>query len=144
MSESSPYVNALVGAAATVVLSFVPFSPIMGGALAGYLQAGDEREGAKVGAIAGVFATIPLLLFLFLIFGIFSFLAISPNGSGGLLFLAFLVAVIVSVVALYAVGLSAIGGVVGATLADRGDHDQPGTRETPVEVPTEATEERAD
>jgi hypothetical protein len=48
--------NALIGAVVTVVLPFVPFSPLLGGAVAGYLQ---ERDGFRVGAPSGAIAAVP-------------------------------------------------------------------------------------
>jgi len=41
----STLVNALVGGVAAVLLAFLPFSPVLGGALAGYLQGPDTGEG---------------------------------------------------------------------------------------------------
>ncbi|MFC6727016.1 DUF5518 domain-containing protein, partial [Halobium palmae] len=40
-TTSDRWVNALVGAVVTVVLSFLPFSPLAGGGVAGYLDARD-------------------------------------------------------------------------------------------------------
>lgn len=35
------FLNALIGAAASVLLGFIPFSPILGGGIAGYLEGGE-------------------------------------------------------------------------------------------------------
>jgi heme/copper-type cytochrome/quinol oxidase subunit 4 len=107
---------ALIGAVVSVVLSFIPFSPVLGGAVAGYLH---KREGARVGAIAGVLAAIPLALLVFLFFGVFGFFAISPGGGVGVpggFILVLLVGMLVA--ALYTVALSALGGFLGVYLAD--------------------------
>lgn len=48
--ERSPntFFNALIGAIVSVVLGFIPFSPVLGGGIAGYLEGGDSRDGAKL------------------------------------------------------------------------------------------------
>lgn len=125
-------VNALVGAVVSVVLAFLPFSPVLGGAVAGYLQKGDERTGLKVGAVSGAIASIPILLVLFLLFSVFSFVAIVPNGPGPGLPLAFgvLLLVVAGFVLLVVVGLSAVGGLVGAAIAK--ERAQPAVAAPPV------------
>ncbi len=107
---------ALIGAVVSVVLSFIPFSPVLGGTVAGYLH---ERDGVRVGAISGVLAAIPLALLVFLFFGVFGVFAISPGGGVGVpggFILVLLVGMLVAV--LYTVALSALGGFLGVYLAD--------------------------
>ena len=120
-------VHALIGALVAVVLSFVPFSPILGGGVAGYLH---ETDGLRVGAIAGAIAALPLALVL-LVIGSFFFLvpvsgpmepgmgpgmgaSVGMGLPGGVFVLALFV---VLLSALYSVALSALGGVAGAYLA---------------------------
>jgi hypothetical protein len=74
------FVNALLGGVATVVLLFLPLSPVFGGAVAGYLQGPDRRMGLTAGALAGVVALVPLVL-LALLFGGALF-ALVPSGAG--------------------------------------------------------------
>jgi hypothetical protein len=115
-------VNAVLGGIAAVVLAFLPFSPVLGGALAGYLQGPDTREGLRAGALAGVVAIVPFAL-LILLFGGFLF-AFVPFGMGmvdpsvgafGLVGLfVFLVFLLLGLG--YTVGLAALGGVLGAYL----------------------------
>jgi hypothetical protein len=115
-------VNALLGGLTAVVLAFLPFSPALGGVLAGYLQGPDTREGLRVGALAGVVATVPFAL-LVLLFGGFLF-AFVPVGMGmmdpsvgafGLVGLfVFLVFLLLGLG--YTVGLAALGGLLGAYL----------------------------
>jgi hypothetical protein len=112
------FTNALLGAIATVVLSFVPFSPILGGGIAGYLQRGTRSEGAKVGALSGVVATIPVVAVVLLAVSIFT---IVPAGSDvlGLAIGGLVLGLVVFLVAgLYTVALGALGGYLGAYLAE--------------------------
>lgn len=59
---SSTFVNAIIGAVAGIVLSFIPLSSLLGGAVAGYLQGGEKADGLRVGVIAGVIMLVPLML----------------------------------------------------------------------------------
>jgi len=116
MGDGDTLVNALVGGIAAVVLSFVPFSPVLGGAVAGYLQGGTRNDGLWVGVYAGVVAGIPIVLggVGFLLLWGFMLLGYGTPGAGGGLavFLVFALGGLV-VGALYTVGLSALGGWLG-------------------------------
>lgn len=117
--ERSPWVNALIGAVVTVVTAFIPFSPALGGGVAGYLQQGGDREGLRIGALAGVLAAIPIMFIFGLIF-VVMFLGIAVSGEvAGPLFVVGILVVIALFVVAYTVALSAVGGLVGAALADR-------------------------
>lgn len=112
------FTNALLGAVATIVLSFVPFSPVLGGGIAGYLQRGTRNEGVKVGAISGVIATVPVVAVVLLAVSIFT---IVPAGSDvlGLAIGGLVLGLVVFLVAgLYTVALGALGGYLGAYLAE--------------------------
>jgi hypothetical protein len=119
MAEGDTWINALIGAVVTVITSFTGISPIIGGAVAGYL---NRYDGAKVGALSGVIASIPLLGLLFLVGSVFAFLPFAGpgmmNGPGAMFGVAgFLLVVFVFVVALlYAIALGAIGGYIGQYL----------------------------
>jgi hypothetical protein len=114
MAEDDTLLNAVIGGIASIVLSFVPLSTVLGGAVAGYLEGGDRGDGVRVGIIAGVVAAIPLAIFLFFAVAIFGFFAIAPGGdAGGGAFLAIVFLFVMVVTALYTVGLSAIGGWLG-------------------------------
>ena len=108
MTNVNTWINVLVGAAITLGLSFTGFSPLLGGGVAGYLQGGPSKLGAKVGAISGVCATIPLLIIV--IVGIGMFAAVPGTGVrtaiGGLELLLIL-GMIVPMFLLWFVGLSA-------------------------------------
>lgn len=106
-SDSSTLFNALVGAAVGIVLSFVPGSTVLGGAVAGYLEGGRPADGVPVGALAGFIMFLPIVLFGFLGMALF----LGPAGGGG--FGAFGLLVLVVFGGLYTVGLSVLGAVVG-------------------------------
>ncbi len=103
-------VYALVGAVAAVLLSFVPFSTVIGGALAGYL---NGEEGLSTGAWTGLFAALPLVL-LAVVVGLGSAMLPEPlvqiTGSVFVVILLF-------VVLLYSVVPAALGGWLGAELS---------------------------
>ncbi|AUX09800.1 hypothetical protein AArcSl_2175 [Halalkaliarchaeum desulfuricum] len=71
MARGDTLLNTVIGAVVTVILSFTGVSPILGGGTAGYLQGESRKSGAKVGALSGVFAFVPFLLFAAVIFGFF-------------------------------------------------------------------------
>ncbi|SFR36455.1 DUF5518 domain-containing protein [Halogeometricum limi] len=110
-SERAPNTlfNALIGAAVAVVLGFVPFSPLLGGGVAGYLEGGDTRSGARIGAVSGVLAAIPFTLLAGVALALF---VIVPEG-GAVGLLVGVVAVVL-VITFYSVALSTLGGVLGA------------------------------
>ncbi|UTF53765.1 DUF5518 domain-containing protein [Natronosalvus rutilus] len=111
---SSTLINALIGAAAGIILTFIPLSTLLGGAVAGYLEDGEPTDGMKVGAIAGLIMLIPFV-FMGLFFVLF-FLGLGARGAPvafGLM--GFFV---LTLGALYTVGLSAVGGYLGVYLKD--------------------------
>lgn len=125
MAEGDTLVNALVGGAVAIFLSFLPLSPVLGGAVAGYLQGGDRGDGARVGAYAGLVAFLPLVGFGVLALGVGAFLVgiDVPFALGvvGLLLLSLFGLVLAG---LYTVGLGALGGWLGnyvLTDTDLGD-----------------------
>lgn len=103
----STMVNALIGAAVSIVLSFVPFSPVIGGAVAGYLEGAD---GTRVGAYAGFLAAVPFAVIVFLGLTLFMF-----GGEGVWILVGLSVLVIVA----YSVVLSTLGGYLGEYIAGR-------------------------
>lgn len=114
MNDGNTPVNALVGGVAAVVLSMVPLSPVLGGAVAGYLQGGSSSDGLRVGVLAGVVAAVPFAVggLAFLLWGAF----LVGFGGAGHLGSAFVLALVVLTLvasAAYTVGLSAAGGWLG-------------------------------
>jgi len=116
MGAGDTWINALIGAVVTVLTTFTGISPVIGGAVAGYL---NQRDGAKVGALSGVLSAVPLLGLLFLVGSFFAFLPFvgggMMDGMGGLVGAAgFLIAVFVfAVVLVITAVLGALGGYVG-------------------------------
>lgn len=109
------------GAAVTVVLSVIPFSPIVGGAVATSRRESGYVAGLGVGAVSGVLAGIPLLaLFVpaLIIAGLLGF-GIAPSSSAYSVFLA----IVFGLFGLYTVGLSALGGIGGVWARDNTDWD---------------------
>ncbi|ODR83044.1 hypothetical protein BG842_14770 [Haladaptatus sp. W1] len=111
MTDNNNLIHALIGAVVTLVVSFVPFSPVLGGAVAAYLGRTTPDEGLRVGAISGAIAAIPMAVVGLFVVSIISF-GHMPGGFVALLFLLGMFAM------LYTVGLSALGGYLGAYLAD--------------------------
>lgn len=119
MGEGDTLLNAAVGAVVTVLLSFTVFSPLLGGGVAGYLQAESTGRGAKVGAISGAIAAIPALLLLGL--GLVFFLGTAAMGPGGFglpggVELLVVLFVLLPLLFVWSVGLGAAGGYLGAYL----------------------------
>jgi hypothetical protein len=118
MAEGDTLLNAAIGAVVSVVLSFLPVSPAFGGGVAAHLQGGDREAGAKVGALSGALAAVPVAA-LFAVFGSFllgyGFLgggAVSLVGVG----LVFVFVLVLAVA--YSAVLGAIGGYVAVYLVE--------------------------
>jgi len=105
-----PY-HAAVGAAVTVVAAVIPFSPLVGGAVASYRAESGWIGGLGVGTVAGAFAGLPLLVLFVpaLAIAVWLGFGIQPGAPGFELFLAIAFGLFVA----YTVGLSAVGGVGG-------------------------------
>jgi hypothetical protein len=110
--------HALVGAAVSTVTSFIPFSPLVGGGVAGYLERGDSTRTASVGAASGAVMSAPFFLpALFVAAGVAAgFGAIGEVGGG----VAAAIVVVGALASLaFTVILGAIGGWIGGKLAER-------------------------
>lgn len=108
--------NGLVGGIAGVMLAFVPFSTVLGGAIAGYLEGGDSTSGAKVGALAGLVAFVPFVVIIAV--GLVFVPVISGPGGGVQFALWVMVLLIGLVAAIYTVGPGIVGGVLGVYLKE--------------------------
>jgi hypothetical protein len=123
---SNTTVDAVIGALVNLLLAPVlPFAPVLGGAVSGYLQDGDRSDGLRVGALAGVLSAIALVVLFFIVGNLL--LAVVTGVVGGprmgpgmrlpgLGVAVLLVAVLVAGV--YVVGLSALGGYLGVYLRE--------------------------
>ena len=113
MGTGNTWINAGIGAVITVGLSFTGFSPLLGGGVAGYLQDETPRDGARVGAIAGGIAALPLLL---IVLVGFAFFVGVPGVAGGMptgVEFVVILLILVPIMLTWFVVLSAVGGYLG-------------------------------
>lgn len=103
------WIVGVVGATVASVLGFVPFSPVLGGAAAGYLDPNPDATGIGVGTLAGVFGSLPLLVIT--VFASAGLIVSVPSEAVVAVVVLVGIAVIASLV--YFVGLSALGGYLG-------------------------------
>lgn len=118
MAQGDTFINAVIGAVVSVVLSPLQFSPIIGGAVAGYLEGSETDAGVKVGALSGLLTAIPIILLLGF-FGGFLLAALPFLDGPGHLFAAaplLLIGLFVLLAFAFTIGLSAVGGYLGAYL----------------------------
>lgn len=113
MGRGDTFINALIGAVVTIVTSFIPFSPVLGGAVSGYLQRQDSSAALRVGAIAGAISLIPFVLVVFLIGSFLPFIPAvgAPGAVAGFFGIALVIGLIFG--AIYTIGLGALGGYIG-------------------------------
>ncbi|ELZ66131.1 hypothetical protein C5B91_09585 [Haloferax sp. Atlit-10N] len=111
--------SALVGAVASIVLSPLPGSTVLGGAISGYLTGSDRELGVKSGAVSGLFVSLVGVVLGVVVLGFFSIFAIgvNPRGFGlGILGIAIVALFGLALLLVYTVGLGALGGYLGAYL----------------------------
>jgi len=110
--EGAPFA-ALAGAIVTVVLSVIPFSPVVGGAVASIRYDRGYLAGFGVGILAGVVAALPLAALVVPAVWLVARLGfVAPSSPAFGVFLAILGGLFVA----YTVGGSAFGGVVGVAV----------------------------
>lgn len=120
-SSGNTFANAVVGALVSLVLVVVPFSPTVGGGVAGYLQRGRPRDGATAGTVTGLLVAFPLFVGVALLAPVVLF---APAGVPSIpMNPAVFVALALTATVAYAVGGAAVGGAVGAYLAAVRHHD---------------------
>lgn len=120
MTEQNGWIHATIGAVITVVFSFTGFSPLLGGGVAGYLHGGSHKRGARIGAIAGAIALLPAFLMLALIATAFMAFAATDVVFHGGIELLIIFGIMFPFMILWVVGLSAVGGYLGAYLKSEG------------------------
>ena len=114
VNTDNTLLNAVVGAVATIGLSFTGISPVLGGALAAYLDGGDTENGLRVGALSGLIASIPVGAIL-----VIALLFLPLTGDLGVAVGGFLIVVVIVAIGVgYTVALSALGGAIGVYLVD--------------------------
>lgn len=108
---------ALLGGLATAVLSFIPFSPALGGAVAGYLERGESDRTISVGALAGVIPALPILgLVIFVLGGVVDGMIAIDQAGVALVVAATLVLALLFLI-VFTAGLGALGGYLGGRFA---------------------------
>lgn len=117
-SKRNVVTHAVAGAVTSALLAFLPFSPAIGGLASGYLEGGNARRSAGVGALAGLLVTAPLLLVLAFV-GVGLVVGFLSVQAPGLALLAVVVLPLVLLVsATTSAALGALGGYVGGRIAD--------------------------
>ncbi|HKL27729.1 MAG TPA: DUF5518 domain-containing protein [Natrialbaceae archaeon] len=132
-SRSGTLTNGFLGAVVTVVFSFIPFSPVLGGAVAAYLQKGDGNESLRVGAISGLMAAAPLVLIITFVFGFLSLIPLAEGEPVATGFFWLILLFSAGVILVYSVGLSAAGGFVGHVILEREERRETPRRRTRVQ-----------
>lgn len=111
------FLNAFLGAVVAVVLAALPFSTVLGGAIAGFLEGADGTDATLTGALSGLITLLPLAgvgVLVFSLLGIGIGLGAPPGGVA--IAVAFFGAIVAAFV-VYTVGFAALGGYVGAVIA---------------------------
>jgi len=122
--DGAPFA-ALAGAVVTVVLSVIPFSPVLGGAVAAVRYGGGYAAGLGVGALAGVAAAVPLGLLVVPAVWLVTYLGlVAPSSPAYGVFLAIVAALFLA----YTVGGSAVGGLAGVAVDRHTDRNLDGSR----------------
>ncbi|MFB6118317.1 DUF5518 domain-containing protein [Halosegnis sp.] len=123
MGDGDTLWNAVIGAAVGLLLSFLPFAIVIGGAVAGYLQGvpRDYRAGARVGGLAGLLAFLVVLVVGGLVLAVLGIPILGMpmmrdgmmgGGMAGLVSLAGVLFLLLG--GSYLVGGGALGGAIGA------------------------------
>ena len=119
--EGAPFA-ALAGGIVTVVLSVIPFSPVVGGAVAAIRYDRGYLAGLGVGALAGVVAAVPLGALLVPVVWAVGYvlgLGVSPTSPAYGVFLAIVGGLFLG----YTVGGSSLGGLAGVAVRRHTDWD---------------------
>lgn len=121
MSSGDTWIHAIIGAAVTVILSVTGVAPVIGGIVAGYLEAGSKDDGARVGALAGLLAAVPLAVLLLtagsVIAAVIPFVGF-PEAAAGVAGI-FVIVLVFGSMLVATVLLSALGGYAGAAIRNK-------------------------
>jgi len=110
-TETDVLLGAGVGAVVTVFLWYIPLSPLLGGAAAGFLQGGSQADARTAGTLSG--ALVPAVA---LVVALGAFLVAGAQVFGRFPFGPVVAAGIAVVAVVYAVGLGTVGGWVGGQI----------------------------
>ncbi|AHG00632.1 hypothetical protein HALLA_19400 [Halostagnicola larsenii XH-48] len=131
MVSGRTLVNAVIGAVVGVVFSFLPISPAIGGAVAGFLEGPDGRDGAVAGALAGLIMFLPMAVMAMLVLAFFGFgVGFVGVPAVGALFGLVVLGLIIGTIFVSIVGLSVLGGLLGAYVAREYPDKHAASRET--------------
>lgn len=103
--------NALLGAFVTALTSFVPFSGLLGGGVAGYLETDDGWSGALVGMLSGALLAAPL--------AIVALLVMVGLAAEGLAIWALVLLLVLLFGFGFSIVIAGLGGALGAYLRSR-------------------------
>jgi len=107
--QSNTLRNGLLGGVVGLVLSFLPFSTVLGGTAAGYLEGGTAGDGAAAGLVAGLTALVGPAVGAVAVLALPGVAVPLPAAS-----LATVVGAVLFVASVYVLGFSVLGGIVGA------------------------------
>lgn len=109
---------AMLGAIVSIAVSFIPFSTVIGGGVAGYLEGRESKRTVSVGGLAGFLPTLPVALFtiVFLIGMLFEIRAIDGQNFAILVTGTTLLAILILLT--LAAGFGALGGYLGGKIAE--------------------------
>lgn len=113
-----------------VALSWIPFATALGG-VAGYLQQGTRMGGAKVGAVSGLIAAIPVFGVVGLVFGGPGLGAIAGGEALSLVAFGAIVLFALALTAVVVAGTGAVG-VYPRERTDGDDYDDRGPAGDPT------------
>jgi hypothetical protein len=124
--------HATLGAITIFICTFIPylnfFAPLIGGAISSYLhQRGLARDlrinygsAAKIGGLAGVIAFFPILITAWLLFGLLASLLTGLGFPDFGAVSGILILMLTLMTATIIIGFSALGGILGLSLASSG------------------------
>jgi len=119
------WTDAIAGGVVTAVASvLLPFAPMLGGFVGGYLHRNERTSATRVGALSGLLSVLPVAVALvFVTVGVVvGTLQVDAVGVALLVVGAVLVSLLFA--ALFLGGFGALGGYIGGRLADRDDSEE--------------------
>ena len=115
---SSYSTYAVLGAIVAVAVSFIPFSTILGGGVAGYLEWRESERTVSVGGLAGVLPNLPIVLFsIFVLGGVLAGVR-DVDGQSFVILVTGLTVLSLLVLLTLAAALGALGGYLGGKIAE--------------------------